>query len=117
MHQDLSFPSTFPLSRRRLLAASAALAGLGVAGCATGPAAGPSIGRVLIVGGGFGGSTAARYLKLWGGNVDVTLVERNASFVSCPISNLVLGGHKQMADITRGYEGRSEEHTSELQSR
>ena len=66
---------------------------------------GPSIGRVVIVGGGFGGATAARYLKMWGGNVDVTMVERNANFVSCPISNLVLGGHKQMADITRGYDG------------
>jgi sulfide dehydrogenase [flavocytochrome c] flavoprotein chain len=42
---------------------------------------------------------------LWGGNVDVTLVERNPNFVSCPISNLVIGGHRQMADITRGYEG------------
>jgi sulfide dehydrogenase [flavocytochrome c] flavoprotein chain len=60
---------------------------------------------VVVVGGGFGGATAARYLKMWGGNVDVTLVERNASFVSCPISNLVIGGHKQMADITRGYDG------------
>jgi sulfide dehydrogenase [flavocytochrome c] flavoprotein subunit len=60
---------------------------------------------VVVVGGGFGGSTAARYLRLWGGNVDVTLVERNPSFVSCPISNLVVGGHKQMADITRGYDG------------
>jgi sulfite dehydrogenase len=79
--------------RRRLLA-----------GCAT-PASGPSIGRVVVVGGGFGGATAARYLRLWGGNVDVTLVERNASFISCPISNLVIGGHKQMADITRGYDG------------
>jgi sulfide dehydrogenase [flavocytochrome c] flavoprotein subunit len=59
---------------------------------------------VVVVGGGFGGATAARYLRLWGGNVDVTLVERNAQFISCPISNLVLGGHKQMADITRGYE-------------
>ena len=98
----------FELSRRRLLgtgAALAGLAGLGLAGCAGGPSAGPSIGRVVIVGGGFGGSTAARYLKLWGGNVDVTLVERSAGFVSCPISNLVLGGHKQMADITRSYDG------------
>jgi sulfite dehydrogenase len=42
---------------------------------------------------------------MWGGNIDVTLVERHAQFVSCPISNLVLGGHRQMADITRGYEG------------
>ena len=93
------------LSRRRLLGAGFALAGLALAGCATAPDSGPSIGRVVIVGGGFGGATAARYLKMWGGNVDVTMVERNANFVSCPISNLVLGGHKQMADITRGYDG------------
>jgi sulfide dehydrogenase [flavocytochrome c] flavoprotein chain len=95
------------LNRRRLLAAGATLGGLaalGLAGCA-GTAAGPSIGRVVVVGGGYGGATAARYLKMWGGNIDVTLVERNTSFVSCPISNLVLGGHKQMADITRGYDG------------
>ncbi len=93
------------LSRRRLLGAGAALAGLGLAGCASGPAAGPSIGRVVIVGGGFGGSTAARYLRMWGGNVDVTLVERNASFVSCPMSNLVVGGYKQVAYLTQGYDG------------
>jgi len=92
------------LSRRRLLGAGAALSGLTLAGCAS-TGSGPSIGRVVVVGAGFGGSTAARYLKLWGGNVDVTLVERDAGFVSCPISNLVLGGHKQMADISRGYGG------------
>jgi sulfite dehydrogenase len=97
----------FDVSRRRMLGASAALGGLstlGLAGCAT-TASGPSIGRVVVIGGGFGGTTAARYLKLWGGNVDVTLVERNTSFISCPISNLVVGGYKQMADITRGYDG------------
>jgi len=64
-----------------------------------------SAGRVVVVGGGFGGATAARYLRLWGGNIDVTLVERNAGFVSCPLSNLVLGGHKTMADISHGYDG------------
>ena len=92
------------LSRRSVLGAGLALGGLSLTGCAS-VSSGPSIGRVVIVGGGFGGSTAARYLKLWGGNVDVTLVERNANFISCPISNLVIGGHKQMADITRGYGG------------
>jgi sulfite dehydrogenase len=60
---------------------------------------------VVVIGGGFGGSTAAHYLKMWGGNIDVTLVERNANFVSCPISNLVLGGYKQIADVTKGYGG------------
>lgn len=93
----------FDRSRRGLLMGAAAVGALGLAGCAT--PGGPSIGRVVVVGGGFGGSTAARYLRLWGGNVDVTLVDRNPQFISCPMSNLVLGGFKQMADITRGYEG------------
>ena len=96
----------FPFTRRRLLTAGAAWGGLALAGCASTPS-GPSLGRVVVIGGGFGGSTAARYLRMWGGNVDVTLVERNPLFVSCPISNLVVGGFRQMADITRGYEGLS----------
>jgi sulfide dehydrogenase [flavocytochrome c] flavoprotein subunit len=91
------------LGRRHWLGAGAALAATSLVGCAGMSTSGPSIGRVVVVGGGYGGATAARYLKLWGGNVDVTLVERNADFVSCPISNLVLGGYKQMSDITRGY--------------
>ena len=103
MNRELHTAAT-ELSRRRLLGAGLALSGLALAGCASAPS-GPSIGRVVVVGGGFGGSTAARYLKMWGGNVDVTLVDRNPDFVSCPISNLVIGGHKQMADITRGYGG------------
>ena len=99
-----SLKNPLELSRRRVLAAGAAFGGLALAGCASTPS-GPSIGRVVVIGGGFGGATAARYLRMWGGNVDVTLVERNAEFVSCPISNLVLGGYKQMAEITRGYGG------------
>ncbi len=90
--------------RRHLLGAGAAWAATTLAGCA-GMSSGPSIGRVVVVGGGYGGATAARYLKLWAPNVDVTLVERNAEFISCPISNLVLGGYKQLADITREYNG------------
>jgi sulfide dehydrogenase [flavocytochrome c] flavoprotein chain len=100
----MSLFQTPEMSRRQLLGAGLALSGLSLAGCAT-TASGPSLGRVVVVGGGFGGATAARYLKMWGGNIQVTLVERNPQFISCPISNLVLGGHKQMADITRGYEG------------
>jgi len=73
-----------------------------VAGCAT---ATPSKARVVVVGGGFGGATAAKYIRLWDPSIDVVLIERDASFVSCPISNLVLGGFTGMADITRGYDG------------
>ena len=91
-------------TRRRWLGAGAAASGLALAGCANRPA-GPSIGHVVIIGAGYGGSTAARYLRLWGGNVDVTLVERNPSFVSCPMSNLVLGGYRPIDFITHSYGG------------
>ena len=61
------------------------------------------LGKVVVVGGGYGGATAAKYLALWsGGAVDVTLVEQDAAFVSCPMSNLVLGGSMQLADPTEG---------------
>lgn len=63
-------------------------------------------GHVVIVGGGFGGATAAKYLRMWSaGGVQVTLIERNAQFISCPISNLVISGEQTMADLTIGYEG------------
>ena len=66
----------------------------------------PALGRVVVVGGGYGGATAAKYLRMWSdGAIDVTLVDPNESFVSCPISNLVIGGSKSMADITVSYAG------------
>jgi len=74
-----------------------------LAGCA-GPGASPSKARVVIIGGGFGGATAAKYIRLWDPSIDVVLVEREAQLVSCPMSNLVLGGYAGMQDIARGYD-------------
>lgn len=89
--------------RNFLKAISAATATGTLYGCAGGSKAS---GHVVIVGGGFGGATAAKYLRMWSeGGVQVTLIERNAQFISCPISNLVISGDKTMADITIGYEG------------
>jgi len=82
-------------------AATGAATGLSsLTGCATTPA---SAGRVVVIGGGFGGATAAKYIKMWAPNIDVTLVERNGAFVSCPFSNLVLGGSMKIDEITVGY--------------
>jgi sulfite dehydrogenase len=72
-----------------------------LAGCATGT---PSKARVVVVGGGFGGATAAKYIRLWDPSIDVVLVERESSFTSCPISNLVLAGYSTMPEISRGYD-------------
>lgn len=68
-------------------------------------AAGHNRRRVVIVGGGYGGATAARYIKLIDSSIEVILVEKNDQFVSCPISNWVLVGMKKMADISFSYEG------------
>jgi NADPH-dependent 2,4-dienoyl-CoA reductase/sulfur reductase-like enzyme len=95
--------ATRALPRRRILQAAAAGALATLAGCAT-TRPGPAAARVLVVGGGYGGATAAKYLRLLSGQrIDVTLVEPDADFVSCPISNMVLGGSKSMADITVSY--------------
>lgn len=61
--------------------------------------------RVIVVGGGFGGATAARTLKRLDRQINVTLVESDKRFVTCPFSNLVLNGLKTMESISHGYDG------------
>jgi sulfide dehydrogenase [flavocytochrome c] flavoprotein chain len=61
--------------------------------------------QVVVIGGGFGGATAAKYLRLWSaGTVEVTLIEPDPSFISCPLSNLVLGGSRQLSHLTLSYD-------------
>lgn len=64
-----------------------------------------SIGRVVVIGGGYAGLAAAKYIRLWSNNnIDVVVIEKSAQFVSCPVSNLVLGGSKTIHDLTFGYD-------------
>ncbi len=97
-------------TRRQFLevvGAGAALASLG--GCAA--VGGQARPKVVVIGAGFGGATAARYLSMWGeGKVAVDLVERGERFVSCPLSNLVLGGSRQIADLSVGYDMLASRH-------
>src|SRR5207302_1451325 len=73
-----------------------------LAGCAS---TAPSKARVVVIGGGYGGATAAKYIRMWDPSIEVVMVERENVFTSCPISNLVLGGYRSMGDIRRGYDG------------
>lgn len=99
------------MKRRQIvqgLLASGSLLALG--GCATTRAM-PSSAKVVVVGGGYGGATAAKYVRLLSDNsIDVVLIEPNQTFISCPISNLVIGGVRQMADITSPYDGLRRQH-------
>ncbi len=61
--------------------------------------------RVVVVGAGFGGATAAKYLRMWSNNkIEVVLVERSNMFISCPMSNTVLGGTRTISDLTQNYD-------------
>ena len=101
-------------SRRDFLKTSAIGLGLGVmggaglAGCAA-PVKGdfaPKAGRrVVVIGGGWGGATAAKYVRLLDPSVEVVLIEPNREFVSCPFSNLVLSGVRSLESLTFSYAG------------
>ncbi|MBQ0944915.1 NAD(P)/FAD-dependent oxidoreductase [Ideonella sp. 4Y16] len=95
--------------RRQLLAGLVAGSALGVAGCASVGSANKA--KVLVVGGGYGGATVSKYIRLLSDySIDVMMVEPSAAFVSCPVSNLVIAGMKTMADITNPYTGLSSRH-------
>lgn len=73
--------------------------------------------HVVVIGGGFGGATAARYLRRLNPDLKITLVEPSATFVTCPFSNLYLGGLRDMASITHSYNRLKDEGIEVIQAR
>lgn len=99
------------IQRRQILAGLVAGGSLGLAGCASLGGTSASKAKVLVVGGGYGGATVAKYIRFLSDHqIDVMLVEPNSQFVSCPVSNLVLAGMKSMSDITTPYTGLTSRH-------
>ncbi len=101
------------MKRRSFVQASLALGSLpalSLVGCAsTAPL--PAKAKVVVIGGGYGGATAAKYVRMLSNyQIDVVLVEPNDSFISCPISNLVIGGSKTLGDITTPYDKLKSNH-------
>ena len=94
------------VSRRQLLAGGLAFsAGLSLPRLAR--ATRPT--KLVVVGGGFGGATAARYLKRLLPSAEVSLVEPNKEYVSCPFSNLVISGLRDLSAQTFRYDALSRE--------
>ena len=98
------------LKRRQLLkllgaasAASALPASMAIRAATTAP-------RVVVIGGGFGGATVAKYLRMWGGNIDVTLVDSKASHIACILSNLVVTNSLSLSRITLSYDSLRNKH-------
>ena len=100
------------MQRRTLLQTGLALGSLSaLSGCATVTSQAPAKAQVVVIGGGYGGATAAKYVRMFSNyKISVVLVEPNNTFISCPMSNLVLGGSKTMAQITTPYTALSSKH-------
>ena len=92
---------TRSLSSRRDFLVSAAAASATVVVPA--PAVAQASPRVVVIGGGFAGASAARALKQSNPRITVTLVEANSTFTACPFSNLVIGGLRDLAQQQFGY--------------
>ncbi len=98
-------------NRRNFIKAAGALGALSLAPHAMSMGKKPAMGRVVVVGGGYAGASAAKYIRMWSmGGIEVVVVEPHAQFVSCPMSNLVIGGSQQIDDLTFGYDLLKQNH-------
>ena len=90
-------------TRRRFLAT--ALGASLVAGVSKPALSATTPARIVVIGGGYAGSTVARFLRAADPSLDVTLIEPNRTFYSCPFSNLVIGGLKPFSVLQFSYHG------------
>ena len=94
------------INRRQFMTLMGGAAAVGLAGLPFAVRSqGSAKGRVVVIGGGYGGATAAKYLRMAAPDVEVTLIEANPSYVSCPLSNEVLAGERDIASLTFDYAG------------
>lgn len=104
---------TLPSNRRSFQQSSAAyglLGAAGLSGCARMSGV-PSKAKVVVIGGGYGGATATKYVCLFSDyKIDVVLIKPEDAFVSCSMSNLVVSGVKQIVFLTTSYVELSKNH-------
>ncbi len=96
------------MNRRSFIKLLGAATGIGLAGAPRIVSAAellPKKGRrVVVVGGGYGGAIVAKYIRLHDPSIEVVMIERDRQFVSCPFSNLVIGGFRDLRDNTIAYD-------------
>lgn len=93
------------ITRRNFIKVSGAAAAAATALGYSSFAIGGANKKVVIVGGGIGGATAAKYIKMMDSSIDVTLIEANNHYYTCFMSNEVIGGVRSIDSIRFGYDG------------
>ncbi|MBI5331927.1 MAG: FAD-dependent oxidoreductase [Betaproteobacteria bacterium] len=91
--------------RRTFIKTLAAASGASVLTIPNARAAAKPKARVVVVGGGYGGATASKYLRMMDPGIDVTLIERETLYTSCPLSNEVISGERDIKTLQVGYQG------------
>jgi len=91
-------------TRRDFLRIAGTLGALSLIGCSSAPIK-TTKAKVVVIGGGYGGATAAKYLKLFDPSLDVTLIEKRKTYLSCPGSNEVIAGWHDMDWLRRSLDG------------
>lgn len=91
------------ITRRGFIQTAGAATAIGIAGV---PYIALGAGKkVVVVGGGTGGATAAKYIRMADPSVEVTLIEANKEYYTCYMSNEVLSGERSLDSIKFGYSG------------
>ena len=108
------------LDRRNFIKLFGSASGIALAGCSGAPAVSSGSAaelmtktgrRVVVVGGGYGGTIAAKYLRMLDSSIEVVLIERNKTYVSCPFSNYYIGGlMKDLSPLTISYDKLAANH-------
>jgi len=106
------------LDRRSFIKLLGSASAVALAGCAGAPmiSAMPEImpktgRRVVVIGGGYGGTIAAKYIRMGDPSIEVVMIERNDHFISCPFSNLYIGGVlKDLSPLTIKYDKLASNH-------
>lgn len=108
------------LDRRNFIKLLGGASTVALAGCAGAPAVSsgsaaeiiPKSGRrVVVIGGGYGGTIAAKYIRMLDASIEVVLIERNKQFISCPFSNFYIAGLvPDMSALTIDYDKLAANH-------
>ncbi|MBF0448220.1 MAG: FAD-dependent oxidoreductase [Magnetococcales bacterium] len=94
------------LTRRSFVKLTGGVAAVGLTASIGSPAiAGSHKHRVVVIGGGYGGAVAAKYIRMADSSIKVTLIEKNEHYYSCPLSNWVVAGFRDLEVQKWGYEG------------